>query len=101
MQPISQTLNCDPYTLTVSVSVSVSVSSFAEFAGVIITALDSFLLLLIDRLGVRHLEAMFGVLVGVMAIAFGIMFADAGVNIGQVLEGGCKSHIYVAFLEVS
>jgi len=31
---------------------------------------------------------MFGVLVGVMAIAFGIMFADAGVDIGQVLEGG-------------
>ncbi|DBA97780.1 hypothetical protein WJX82_010819 [Trebouxia sp. C0006] len=57
------------------------------YAGVIITALDSFLLLLIDRLGVRHLEAMFGVLVGVMAIAFGIMFADAGVDIGQVLEG--------------
>ena len=56
-------------------------------AGVIITAVDSFVLLLIDRLGVRHLEAMFGVLVGVMAIAFGIMFADAGVDIGQVLEG--------------
>ena len=41
MQPISQTLNCAPETSTVSVSVS----SFAEFAGVIITALDSFLLL--------------------------------------------------------
>ena len=56
-------------------------------AGVIITAVDSFLLLLIDRLGVRNLEAMFGVLVGVMAVAFGYMFADAGVNYGQVLEG--------------
>ena len=41
MQPISQTLNCAPETSTVSVSVS----RFAEFAGVIITALDSFLLL--------------------------------------------------------
>lgn len=56
-------------------------------AGVIITAVDSFLLLLIDRIGVRHLEALFGVLVGVMAVAFGIMFADADVDIGQVLEG--------------
>lgn len=56
-------------------------------AGVIITAVDSFLLLLIDRIGVRHLEALFGVLVGLMAIAFGIMFADAGVDIGQVIEG--------------
>lgn len=53
----------------------------------IITAVDSFLLLLIDRIGVRHLEALFGVLVGVMAIAFGVMFSDAGVDIGQVLEG--------------
>ena len=53
----------------------------------IITAIDSFLLLLIDRIGVRHLEALFGVLVGVMAVAFGVMFADAGVDIGQVLEG--------------
>lgn len=57
------------------------------FAGVIITAVDSFLLLLIDRIGVRHLEALFGVLVGMMAIAFGIMFADAGVNMAQVFEG--------------
>ena len=57
------------------------------YAGVIITAVDSFLLLLIDRLGVRNLEAMFGVLVGVMAVAFGYMFADAGVNYGHVLEG--------------
>lgn len=56
-------------------------------AGVIITAVDSFLLLLIDRLGVRHLEALFGVMVGIMAVAFGYMFADAGVNYGQVLEG--------------
>lgn len=58
-----------------------------SYAGVIITAVDSFLLLLIDRLGVRNLEAMFGVLVGVMAVAFGYMFADVGVDYGQVLEG--------------
>ncbi|KAL3160417.1 hypothetical protein ABBQ32_010741 [Trebouxia sp. C0010 RCD-2024] len=57
------------------------------YAGVIITAVDSFLLLLIDRIGVRHLEAMFGILVGVMAVAFGVMFADAGADLGQVLEG--------------
>ena len=56
-------------------------------AGVIITAVDSFILLLIDRLGVRHLEAMFGILVGLMAAAFGLMFADAGVDVGQVLQG--------------
>lgn len=61
-------------------------------AGVIITAVDSFLLLLIDRIGVRHLEAMFGILVGVMAVAFGVMFADAGVDLGQVLEGELSLH---------
>lgn len=67
-------------------------------AGVIITAVDSFLLLLIDRLGVRHLEAMFGVLVGIMAVAFGYMFADAGVNYGQVLEGMLPATSYFVSL---
>ena len=56
-------------------------------AGVLITAVDSFLLLLIERCGVRNLEALFGVLVGIMAISFGIMFVDAGVPAGQVVEG--------------
>ena len=64
-------------------------------SGVIITAIDSFLLLLVDRLGVRHLEAMFGALVGVMAIAFGVMFADAGVSISQVLEGTLPGRQYI------
>ena len=62
----------------------------------IITAVDSFILLLIDRLGVRHLEAMFGILVGVMAIAFGWMFADAGVPVGSVLEGKCLNWLHSA-----
>eukprot|EP00891_Asterochloris_glomerata_P009403 jgi/Astpho2/9403/e_gw1.00145.48.1_t len=57
------------------------------WAGVLITAVDSFLLLLIERCGVRNLEALFGVLVGIMAISFGIMFVDAGVPAGQVVEG--------------
>jgi len=44
---------------------------------------------------------MFGVLVGVMAIAFGIMFADAGVDVGQVLEGGSQRSFVFAFLKLS
>lgn len=35
---------------------------------------------------------MFGILVGVMAVAFGVMFADAGADLGQVLEGELSLH---------
>ena len=68
-------------------------------AGVLITAVDSFLLLLIERCGVRNLEALFGVLVGIMAVSFGIMFVDAGVPAGQVVEGESGSTLHVALAE--
>lgn len=43
-------------------------------AGVVITAVDAFLFLFIDRLGARRLEAFFAVLIGVMATSFGYIF---------------------------
>jgi natural resistance-associated macrophage protein 2 len=43
-------------------------------AGVVITAVDAFLFLFIDRLGARRLEAFFAVLIGVMAVSFGYIF---------------------------
>lgn len=58
------------------------------WAGVLITAFDSFIILLIERLGVRHLEAVFGVLIAMMAVAFGLMFGLAEVPPLEVLEGG-------------
>ena len=57
------------------------------WAGVLITALDAFLLLLIERFGVRNLEALFGVLIAVMAGSFGIMCSLAGVRALDVAEG--------------
>lgn len=57
------------------------------WAGVIITAVASFVLLLVERLGVRHLEALFAVLIGVMAVSFGVMYVLAGVPTENVIEG--------------
>ncbi len=57
------------------------------WAGVLITAVASFMLLLLERWGVRNLEALFAVLIGVMAVAFGVMYILAGVPTEDVLIG--------------
>jgi natural resistance-associated macrophage protein len=53
-------------------------------AGVILTAGLSFILLFIERLGVRHLEACFAFLISVMALSFGAMFASADIPYRKV-----------------
>ncbi|KAF3784734.1 Metal transporter [Nymphaea thermarum] len=45
--------------------------------GVLITAADCFVLLLMENYGVRKLEAFFGVLITIMAISFAWMFGEA------------------------
>ena len=57
------------------------------WAGVLVTAVDSFALLLIERLGVRNLEAVFAVLITTMAVSFGVMYVLAGVPTAEVVEG--------------
>ena len=57
------------------------------YAGVLITAVDSFLILLIERMGIRHLEAVFGVLIATMAASFGLMAVLADVEPILVIEG--------------
>jgi len=57
------------------------------WAGVILTAFASFVLLLLERLGMRWLEALFAVLIGLMAVSFGVMYVLAGVPTAKVLEG--------------
>lgn len=57
------------------------------WAGVLLTAVASFLLLLLEQLGVRFLEALFAVLIGTMAAAFGVMYVLAGVPTAAVVEG--------------
>ncbi|KAM7265918.1 hypothetical protein ACFE04_003601 [Oxalis oulophora] len=57
------------------------------WAGVIITALDCFIFLLLENYGVRKLEAVFGVLIAVMAISFAWMFGETKPNGMEVLAG--------------
>jgi manganese transport protein len=55
--------------------------------GVIITALDVFLILYLQRLGFRWVEALIITLLGVIAICFGIQIAMADPDWGQVIVG--------------
>lgn len=57
------------------------------WAGVLITAVDAFLLLFMERLGVRILEAMFAVMIGVMVGSFGVMFVNADIPADEVVAG--------------
>lgn len=65
------------------------------WAGVLVTAVDSFALLLIERLGVRNLEAVFAVLITVMAASFGVMYVLAGVPTAQVAEGAAAAGLSI------
>src|SRR3954462_5042017 len=55
--------------------------------GVIITALDVFLILYLQTLGFRYVEALIIALLGVIAICFGIQIAMADPDWGQVIVG--------------
>ncbi|MEW5302256.1 MAG: hypothetical protein WDW36_005058 [Sanguina aurantia] len=57
------------------------------WGGVLLSAGNSFALLLVERLGVRWLEGMFGGLIAMMGATFGYMFFSAGVPLGEVAEG--------------
>jgi manganese transport protein len=55
--------------------------------GVLITALDVFLILYLQKLGFRYLEAMIVTLLGVIAVCFGVQIALADPEWGQVIRG--------------
>ncbi|XP_034233265.1 protein Malvolio isoform X1 [Thrips palmi] len=57
------------------------------WAGVLITAVDTFTFLLLDRYGLRKLELLFGILISVMAIAFGYEYVVVAPNQIEVLKG--------------
>ncbi|XP_073279695.1 metal transporter Nramp2-like isoform X2 [Primulina huaijiensis] len=57
------------------------------WAGVLITASDSFLFLLLENYGVRKLEAVFGVLISTMALSFAWMFVDARPSTKELIVG--------------
>jgi manganese transport protein len=55
--------------------------------GVIITALDVFLILWLQRVGFRWVEALVIALLGVIAVCFGVQIAMADPNWGDVIRG--------------
>lgn len=57
------------------------------WAGVLITAADCFIFLLLENYGVRKLEAMFAVLIFTMGLSFAWMFADAKPSGKELLIG--------------
>ncbi|KAL3514400.1 hypothetical protein ACH5RR_027117 [Cinchona calisaya] len=57
------------------------------WAGVLITASDCFIFLLLENYGVRKLEAVFAVLISTMAISFAWMFGDTKPSRNELLIG--------------
>ncbi|KAH6781108.1 NRAMP metal ion transporter 2 [Perilla frutescens var. hirtella] len=57
------------------------------WVGVLITAADCFIFLLLENYGVRKLEAMFAVLIFTMGLSFAWMFADAKPSGKELLIG--------------
>lgn len=57
------------------------------WAGVVITASDCFIFLLLENYGVRKLEAVFAVLISTMGLSFAWMFADAKPSGKELLVG--------------
>lgn len=63
------------------------------WAGVLITGVDTFFLLFLERLGARKLEAFFAVLVATMTVSFGVMYVQADCPTGEVLLGALVPRI--------
>lgn len=57
------------------------------WAGTIITILDTFTFLFLDKYGLRKLEIFFGFLITMMAITFGYEFAVVKPEIGEIVKG--------------
>ncbi|KAJ4934794.1 hypothetical protein JOQ06_007576 [Pogonophryne albipinna] len=71
-----------------------SSGSIPLWGGVLITIIDTFVFLFLDKYGLRKLEAFFGLLITVMAITFGYEYVMVGPDQGQLLKGmfvpGCE-----------
>jgi len=57
------------------------------YGGVLITIADTFTFLLLDKYGLRKLEAFFGFLITIMALTFGYEYIVAAPNQASVVEG--------------
>ncbi|XP_034550840.1 natural resistance-associated macrophage protein 2-like [Notolabrus celidotus] len=57
------------------------------WGGVLITIIDTFVFLFLDKYGLRKLEAFFGVLITIMAVTFGYEYVMVSPDQGEVLKG--------------
>ncbi|XP_036388571.1 natural resistance-associated macrophage protein 2-like [Megalops cyprinoides] len=64
-----------------------SVGSIPLWGGVLITIVDTFAFLFLDKYGLRKLEAFFGFLITVMAITFGYEYVRVKPDQGKLLQG--------------
>lgn len=64
-----------------------SVGRIPLWGGVLITIVDTFVFLFLDKYGLRKLEAFFGFLILVMAVTFGYEYVTVKPDQGQLLKG--------------
>ncbi|XP_013115420.1 protein Malvolio isoform X2 [Stomoxys calcitrans] len=57
------------------------------WGGTLITIIDTFTFLFLDKYGLRKLEFLFGLLITIMAVTFGYEYIVSAPNQGEVLEG--------------
>ncbi|XP_016121482.1 natural resistance-associated macrophage protein 2-like [Sinocyclocheilus grahami] len=57
------------------------------WAGVLITIIDTFVFLFLDKYGLRKLEAFFGFLITIMALSFGYEYVRVAPDQAAVLKG--------------
>ncbi|XP_056418608.1 natural resistance-associated macrophage protein 2 isoform X2 [Hyla sarda] len=57
------------------------------WGGVLITIIDTFFFLFLDKYGLRKLELLFGFLISIMAITFGYEYVRVSPDQGQLLKG--------------
>ncbi|XP_068123501.1 natural resistance-associated macrophage protein 2 isoform X2 [Hyperolius riggenbachi] len=64
-----------------------SVGIIPLWGGVLITIVDTFFFLFLDKYGLRKLEAFFGLLISIMAVTFGYEYIRVRPDQGQLLKG--------------
>uniref|UniRef100_A0A4W4G7M1 Solute carrier family 11 member 2 n=1 Tax=Electrophorus electricus TaxID=8005 RepID=A0A4W4G7M1_ELEEL len=64
-----------------------SVGRIPLWAGVLITIIDTFVFLFLDKYGLRKLEAFFGFLITIMALSFGYEYVQVAPDQAEVLKG--------------
>lgn len=64
-----------------------SAKAIPIWAGCLITIIDTFTFLFLDKYGLRKLELFFGLLISIMAVTFGYQYVEAAPDQGEVMTG--------------